>query len=62
MAERGVEDDTPVYISVDIDVLDPAFGPGTGTPSPGGFMTRELLAVLQGLASELHVVGGDIMV
>jgi agmatinase len=40
----------PVYVSVDIDVLDPAFAPGTGTPEPGGLQTRELQALLRGLA------------
>jgi agmatinase len=38
------------YVSVDIDVLDPAFAPGTGTPEPGGLQTRELQALLRGLA------------
>jgi agmatinase len=41
--------DSPVYLSVDIDVLDPAFAPGTGTPEMGGLGSRELLAVLRGL-------------
>ncbi|KAI0409890.1 arginase [Xylaria palmicola] len=50
----------PVYISVDIDVLDPAFAPATGTPEPGGWSTRELLAVLDGLAG-LEVVGADVV-
>ena len=36
-----------VYISVDIDVLDPAFAPGTGTPEAGGLQTRELLQVIR---------------
>jgi agmatinase len=40
---------SPVYLSVDIDVLDPAFAPGTGTPEMGGLGSRELLAVLRGL-------------
>lgn len=50
----------PVYISVDIDVLDPAFAPGTGTPEPGGLSSRELLSVLRGLAG-LPIVGADIV-
>ncbi|KXJ91387.1 arginase family-domain-containing protein [Microdochium bolleyi] len=49
-----------VYISVDIDVLDPAYAPGTGTAEPGGWTTRELLTVLDGL-SGLHVVGADVV-
>ena len=52
--------DRPVYVSVDIDVLDPAFAPGTGTPEAGGLTSRELLAVLRGLAG-LHLVGADVV-
>ncbi|KAI1353415.1 arginase [Xylaria sp. FL0043] len=50
----------PVYISVDIDVLDPAFAPATGTPEPGGWSTRELLTILDGLIG-LEVVGADVV-
>jgi agmatinase len=50
----------PVYISIDIDVLDPAFAPATGTPEAGGMTSRELLAVLRGL-SGLRLVGADIV-
>lgn len=50
----------PVYISLDIDVLDPAFAPGTGTPEAGGFSSRELIQVLHSLA-DLHVVGFDMV-
>lgn len=50
----------PVYVSVDIDVLDPAFAPGTGTPEAGGFTSRELLAVLRGM-SGLRLVGFDVV-
>ncbi|KAI8631043.1 arginase [Xylariaceae sp. FL1651] len=50
----------PVYISVDIDVLDPAFAPATGTSEPGGWSTRELLTILDGL-NGLEVVGGDVV-
>ena len=50
----------PVYLSLDIDVLDPAFAPGTGTPESGGLTSRELLSVLRGLTS-LHLVGGDVV-
>ena len=41
--------DAPVYVSVDIDVLDPAHAPGTGTPEAGGLTSRELLALVRGL-------------
>ena len=50
---------TKVYISVDIDVLDPAFAPATGTAEVGGWTTRELLTILDGL-SGLEVVGADV--
>jgi agmatinase len=50
----------PVYVSVDIDVLDPAFAPGTGTPESGGLTSRELLTMLRAF-SGLNVVGGDIV-
>ncbi len=50
----------PVYVSVDIDVLDPAFAPGTGTPEAGGMTSRELLAILRGFA-ELNLVGADVV-
>ena len=59
-AIRARVGDSSVYISVDIDVLDPAFAPGTGTAEPGGWSTRELLTVLDGLAG-LPVVGGDVV-
>lgn len=50
---------TKVYISVDIDVLDPAFAPATGTSEVGGWSSRELLSILDGLEG-LEVVGADI--
>jgi agmatinase len=50
----------PVYVSVDIDVLDPAFAPGTGTPEPGGLTTRELLTLIRSLHG-LNVVACDLV-
>ena len=50
----------PLYVSVDIDVLDPAHAPGTGTPEAGGLTSRELLQILRGL-SGLHLVGADVV-
>ncbi|MBA8792715.1 agmatinase [Friedmanniella endophytica] len=52
--------DRPVYVSVDIDVLDPGFAPGTGTPESGGMSSRELLAAIRGLAG-LEIVGADVV-
>jgi agmatinase len=51
----------PLYISLDIDVLDPAFAPGTGTPEPGGLTTRELLRALRRLASALPLAGIEVV-
>jgi len=52
--------DRPVYVSVDIDVLEPGLAPGTGTPELGGLLGRELLGLVRGLAG-LNVVGGDVV-
>jgi agmatinase len=52
--------EAPVYVSIDIDVLDPAFAPGTGTPEAGGLTSRELLGILRGLAG-VNLVGADIV-
>ena len=52
--------DRPLYISVDIDVLDPSHAPGTGTPEAGGLTSRELLCILRGLAG-LNVVSSDVV-
>ena len=70
VARRGVDEaidrireragDRPVYVSVDIDVLDPAHAPGTGTPEPGGLTTRELQLILRGLDG-LTLAGADIV-
>jgi guanidinobutyrase / D-arginase len=52
--------DAPIYLSVDIDVLDPAFAPGTGTPEIGGFSSRELLSLLRALPGE-QLVAADVV-
>jgi agmatinase len=52
--------DRPVYLSLDIDVLDPAFAPGTGTPEAGGLTSREVLNILRSFAT-LNLVGADIV-
>ena len=52
--------DAPVYVSIDIDVLDPAFAPATGTPEAGGMTSRELLGVLRGLR-HMNLIGADIV-
>jgi len=52
----------PVYVTIDIDVLDPAFAPGTGTAEAGGITSRELLEAIHTIASsDVHVVGCDLV-
>jgi agmatinase len=51
----------PVFLSVDIDVLDPAFAPGTGTPEPGGMTTVDLLWACRTVAASLDVVGAEMV-
>jgi agmatinase len=58
MSHVGTE--KPVYLSLDIDVIDPGLAPGTGTPEPGGWTTRELIRILRGIEG-LNVVGADIV-
>jgi agmatinase len=52
--------DAPVYVSIDIDVLDPAHAPGTGTPEVAGLTTRELFHTVRGLAGS-YVLGADVV-
>jgi agmatinase len=68
---RGIDDvaaaaievagDGPVYLSADIDVLDPPFAGRTGTPEPGGLQPRELLAAVRRMAEALRLVGVDVV-
>ena len=51
----------PVFLTVDVDVLDPAFAPGTGTPEPGGMTTVDLLRAARTVATELELVGADVV-
>jgi arginase family enzyme len=51
----------PVFLTVDVDVLDPAFAPGTGTPEPGGMTTVDLLWAARTVATELELVGADVV-
>lgn len=51
----------PVFLSVDVDVLDPAFAPGTGTPEPGGMTSADLLRACRLLAARLDIVGAEIV-
>lgn len=51
----------PVFLSIDVDALDPAFAPGTGTPEPGGMTSGDLLWACRALAAQLRVVGADVV-
>ena len=50
-----------IYLSVDIDVLDPGLAPGTGTPEPGGLLTRELLRAIRQVVTSVDLVGMDVV-
>jgi agmatinase len=51
----------PAFLTIDVDVLDPAFAPGTGTPEPGGMATVDLLWAARTLATELDLAGADVV-
>ncbi len=53
-------EDRAIYVSIDIDVLDPAHAPGTGTPEAGGITSRELLGIIRSLR-EFNIVGADVV-
>lgn len=57
---RKIVGKAPTYISFDVDSLDPAFAPGTGTPEAGGLQTREAMELVRGCAG-LNIVGGDVV-
>jgi arginase family enzyme len=50
-----------VFLSVDIDVVDPGMAPGTGTPEPGGMTSRELIEAVRRICNELPIVGVDVV-
>jgi len=50
-----------IYLSVDIDVIDPGMAPGTGTPEPGGMLTRELLRAIRQVVGAVELVGMDVV-
>jgi agmatinase len=63
VVERALEvvGSRPAYVSVDVDVLDPAFAPGTGTPEPGGMTSGDLLWACRTVAERLELVGGEVV-
>ena len=50
-----------IYLSVDIDVVDPGMAPGTGTPEPGGILARELLRAVRHIVGRVDLVGIDVV-
>ena len=50
-----------VYLTVDVDVLDPAFAPGTGTPEPGGMTSVDLLWAVRTVAASVELAGADVV-
>jgi agmatinase len=63
VVERAVEiaGSGPVFLTVDIDVLDPAFAPGTGTPEPGGMTPADLFAACRAVTAQVRLVGADVV-
>lgn len=59
--EQALDGPERIYLSVDIDVLDPAHAPGTGTPEPGGLTTRELLAAVRQIALRTNIAAVDVV-
>jgi agmatinase len=59
--EQALDGPDFVYLSVDVDVLDPAFAPGTGTPEPGGLAARELLRAVRQIVLQVDLVGLDVV-
>ena len=57
----AVDDCDGVFVSFDVDVVDPGMAPGTGTPEPGGFSARQALDAVRRIAIELPVVGIDVV-
>jgi agmatinase len=57
----GIVGDATAYLTVDVDVLDPAFAPGTGTPEPGGMTSADLLWAVREIASRLELAGADVV-
>lgn len=58
---RSVPHDKPVYVSLDIDSLDPAFAPGTAGPAAGGWTTREVIQIIIDALAGLNIVGVDVV-
>ena len=58
---EAIDGPDAIYLSVDIDVVDPGLAPGTGTPEPGGMLSRELLRAVRQIAGQVELAGMDIV-
>ncbi len=58
---EALDGSTAIYLSIDIDVLDPGMAPGTGTPEPGGLLTRELLRAIRRIAGSVRLAAMDVV-
>ncbi|MGZ8476168.1 MAG: agmatinase [Candidatus Limnocylindria bacterium] len=59
--DQALDGPEVIYLSVDIDVIDPGMAPGTGTPEPGGMLTRELLRAIRQVAGRVDLVAMDVV-
>jgi agmatinase len=59
--EEALDGPEFIYLSLDIDVIDPGMAPGTGTPEPGGMLTRELLRAIRQVVGRVELVGMDVV-
>jgi agmatinase len=59
--EQALDGPEAIYLSVDVDVLDPAYAPGTGTPEPGGLTSRELLGAVRRIVGRVNLAGLDVV-
>jgi agmatinase len=59
--EQALDGAELIYLSVDIDVIDPGMAPGTGTPEPGGMLTRELLRAIRQVVGRVELAAMDVV-
>jgi agmatinase len=59
--DQALDGPEVIYLSVDVDVIDPGMAPGTGTPEPGGLLTRELLRAIRQVVGRVELVGMDVV-
>jgi agmatinase len=59
--EEALDGPDSVYLSLDIDVIDPGMAPGTGTPEPGGMLTREVLRAVRRIVGKVSLAGMDVV-